>query len=184
MARVTCTGHTAQSGCVLWEIPSIREARRVLEGRPAVLFAGEFVGHVDSHGRIAVPDALLEALSGGAIVARGFERCISVYSTDGWQRLADEIRELPATDEQTRRLSRFIFASADEQQIDRQGRLDLSAPVRRYAGIDRDVVVVGAGNLIEIWDSGAWAVELASLESQTTGVGHSGNPAGDERAAA
>ncbi len=149
-----------------------------------MLFAGQFEGHVDSRGRIAVPDAFIEALSGGAMVARGFERCISVYSPDGWQRLAGEIGELPVTDAETRRLTRFIFASADEQQIDRQGRLELSAEVRRYAGIDREVVIIGAGELIEIWDSEAWALELAVLESQTAYTRKQGNPARDEQAAA
>ena len=155
-----------------------------MEGRSAVLFAGEFEGHVDSRGRIAVPAALVEARSGGAVVARGFERCVSVYSAESWQRLADEIGKLPMTDAKTRRLARFMYASADEQQIDRQGRLELPGPALQYAGIDREVVVVGAGDSIEIWDREAWAVELAALENGIADPGDQADSGGDERAAA
>lgn len=184
VARETPTGQTVDYGRGWRGIPWSEKERRVLEDRPALLFAGEFEGHVDSKGRIAVPDAFTDALSGGAVVARGFERCVSVYSAEGWQRLAEEIGELPVTDAETRRLSRFIFASADEQEIDRQGRLELSVAVRRYAGVEREVVVIGAGNLIEIWDREAWAVELSVLETQAAVTGNLGNAAVNENIAA
>ena len=146
-----------------------------------MLFAGEFEGHVDSRGRIAVPPAFTQALSGVIVVARGFERCISIYSEDGWKRLADEIEELPATDAESRRLARFIFASADEQQPDGQGRIELPAALRRYAGIDRDVVVIGTGHSVEVWDSESWAAEIAGLHGR---LSKPGGPAVNEQAAA
>ncbi|MDA1256571.1 MAG: division/cell wall cluster transcriptional repressor MraZ [Chloroflexi bacterium] len=136
-------------------------------------FSGEFEAHVDSHGRVAVPSSFVEALSAGAIVARGFERCVSVYSKDGWERIAAEIGELPATDATTRRLARIVFASANDQQIDRQGRLELPKLVRWYAGIDHEVLVVGVGEVIEIWDKRAWVAEVAALEcgaARETGI--------------
>lgn len=138
-----------------------------------MLFAGEFQGHVDSRGRIAMPAAFAEALSGDVVVARGFEQCVAVYSSEGWDRIASEIRELPSTDPETRQLARFIFASANEQQVDRQGRIEMPKAILAYAGIERDVVVLGTGDAVEIWDSESWKAELGSLPGRVSDKGHS-----------
>ncbi|MDP6823498.1 MAG: division/cell wall cluster transcriptional repressor MraZ [Dehalococcoidia bacterium] len=158
--------------------------RRDSEDYLNVLFAGEFEGHVDSHGRIAVPAVFAEALSGVVVVARGFERCVSVYSEQGWQRIASEIRDLPATNAKTRRLARFIFASAHEQEADRQGRIELPKTVLRYAGINRDVVVIGTGEAVEIWDRESWAQELDAVQARVSDAGDSTDSPIDERHAA
>ncbi len=149
-----------------------------------MLFAGEFEGHVDSRGRIAVPPVFAEALSGVVIVARGFERCVSVYSEEGWQRIASEIGELPVTNAETRRLARFIFASAHEQEADRQGRIELPKSVLRYAGIKRDVFVIGTGEAVEIWDRESWAEELGALQARVSDASDSLDTPADERHAA
>lgn len=144
-------------------------ARRILEDLLAVLFAGEFDGRVDSHRRIAIPAVFAGELSEGVVVARGFERCISVYSAEGWERIASEIRELPVTNAETRRLARFIFASANEQEPDRQGRIELPKAVLLYAGITTDVSVIGTGDVVEIWDRDTWAAELGTLQVRVAG---------------
>jgi MraZ protein len=136
-----------------------------------VLFAGEYQGNVDSRGRIAIPTAFAEALSGEVVVARGFERCVAVYSAEGWERIAAEIRDLPSTNAETRQLARFIFASANEQQADRQGRLQLPRTTLDYAGIVRDVVVLGTGDAVEVWDREAWASELGALPDRVSDAG-------------
>ena len=138
-----------------------------------MLFAGEFQEHVDSRGRIAIPAPFADALSGEVVVARGFERCVAVYSAEGWDRIAAEIRDLPSTDPETRQLARFIFASANEQEIDRQGRIELPQPLLDYAGIERDVVVLGTGDSVEIWDRESWKTELGALPERVSATGRS-----------
>ena len=153
-----------------------------------MLFAGEFDGRVDSHRRIAIPAVFAEELSEGVVVARGFERCISVYSTEGWERIASEIRELPVTNAETRRLARFIFASANEQEPDHQGRIELPKAVLLYAGITTDVSVIGTGDAVEIWDRDSWAAELGTLQVRVaaadTSADVSPDASGEERLAA
>ena len=104
-------------------------------------------------------------------MARGFERCVAVYSAEGWERIAAEIRDLPSTNAETRQLARFIFASANEQQADRQGRLQLPRTTLDYAGIVRDVVVLGTGDAVEVWDREAWASELGALPDRVSDAG-------------
>ena len=138
-----------------------------------MLFAGEFDGRVDSHRRIAIPAVFAGELSEGIVVARGFERCISVYSVEGWERIASEIRELPVTNAETRRLARFIFASANEQKPDHQGRIELPEAVLLYAGITTEVSVIGTGDVVEIWDRDSWAAELGTLQVRVAGSSNS-----------
>jgi len=148
-------------------------ARRNLEDHRAVLFAGEFDGKIDSHRRLAIPAVFAGELSGGVVVARGFERCISIYSAEGWERIASEIRELPVTNAETRRLARFIFASANEQEPDRQGRIELPRAVLLYAGITTEVSVIGTGDAVEVWDRDSWAAQLGTLHVRVAGSSNS-----------
>jgi MraZ protein len=148
-----------------------------------VLFAGEFEGRVDSRRRIAVPAVFAEALSGDVVVARGFERCVAVYSAEGSERVAAEIGEMPITNAESRRLARFIFASAFEQQPDRQGRIEQPKSVLSYANIEQDVTVIGTGDSVEIWDRASWKAELGELQTQVTRGTDTANAQGERPAA-
>ena len=121
------------------------------------MLSGEYNHLVDTKGRINVPAKFRCELGDSFIMCKGLDKCISVYPKSAWDELAAKIKSLPTTDRNARRFSRFILGSALECTPDKQGRTKVSASLMEYAGIEKDIVVVGVETKVEIWDSKEWA---------------------------
>jgi len=130
------------------------------------LFLGEYDHSIDQKGRIAIPARLRDSFEQGAVLSRGFEKCIMVYPLAEWNRVAEKLAALPATQSKVRRINRSTFSSAFQQELDRQGRVLIPPQLRDYAGINGDVVVVGANTYLEIWSKEEWAAERANLATE------------------
>lgn len=120
------------------------------------MFTGTYHHSVDDKGRIVVPSKVRDRLDDGLVVTKGQERCLFVFPMDRWQDEVDKITRLPRTDRRYRNYARSFFGGASDQQLDKQGRLQLPPPLRDYAGIDKDVVIMGVADRLEIWDAAAW----------------------------
>ncbi len=130
------------------------------------MFLGEYDHSIDQKGRIAIPARLRDSFEQGAVLSRGFEKCIMVYPLAEWNRVAEKLAALPATQSKVRRINRSTFSSAFQQELDRQGRVLIPPQLRDYAGINGDVVVVGANTYLEIWSKEEWAAERANLATE------------------
>jgi MraZ protein len=97
-------------------------------------------------------------------VTRGQERCLYVFPLAEFERLADQLRQAPVTSKQARDYLRVFLSGASDEVVDKQGRVTIPTALRSYAGLDRDVAVIGAGQRVEIWDSVAWDSYLAEQE--------------------
>lgn len=128
------------------------------------MFVGEYTHTIDAKGRIFVPAKLRDDLSKVFFITKGNDKCISVYSDTEWEKLAEKFNNLPAI--QRRHMQRFFFSSADKQELDAQGRFTLSAEYREYAGLDKEAIVVGNNNVIEIWSKENWDAEKTLLDNQ------------------
>lgn len=115
------------------------------------MLIGEFGHSLDAKGRVHFPAKLREDLGDSFIITKGLDNCLFAYSTDEWKILEDKIRTLPMS--KSRTLQRFFFAGAVEVEADKQGRILIPANLREYAGLDKDVIVVGASVRAEIWDA-------------------------------
>ena len=115
---------------------------------------GEYSHDVDVKGRMNFPVRLREDLGESFILTKGLDNCLFVYSKEEWAVLEGKIKEMPMS--KGRVLQRFFFSGACEVEPDKQGRILIPASLREYAGLERDVMVIGASNRAEIWDKSAW----------------------------
>ena len=136
-------------------------------------FAGEHDHKVDPQGRISMPSRLREAFKGGMVLSRGADRCVVGYTESQWEETVGQIANLPIHLAKNRKILRMTFGSAYQVDADRQGRVLLPLPLRRYAQINEDVVIVGMGKFLELWSKEVWEKESESLEDEAWQIGES-----------
>lgn len=120
------------------------------------MLLGEYEHSIDTKGRIAMPAKLREGLGGKFIITKGLDGCLFVYAMDEWQRVEQKLASLPMSRKTARDFTRFLFGGACDGECDKQGRVLLPASLRRYAGLEREAVIVGVGSRAEIWDAAKW----------------------------
>ena len=115
------------------------------------MFKGEFNHTIDPKGRIIVPMKLRDELGENFVITKGLDGCLWMFDNDQWEKVENEIREMPFTLKEARVISRFIIAGASDGEMDKQGRVLIAPNLREYAGLDKDVVLDGVGSRVEIW---------------------------------
>ncbi|WP_042223864.1 division/cell wall cluster transcriptional repressor MraZ [Oceanobacillus manasiensis] len=120
------------------------------------MFMGEFQHNIDAKGRIIVPSKFRDELGETFIVTRGLDKCLFAYPMNEWKLLEDKLKKLPLTKKDARAFTRFFFSGAVECEVDKQGRINLPQPLRGYAALDKECVVIGVSNRIEFWASENW----------------------------
>lgn len=120
------------------------------------VFFGTYTPKLDDKGRLFLPAKFRDQLSEGLVVTRGQERCLTVWPRRAFEQLAGQAQEAPVTDKAVRDYTRLLFAGASDDQPDKQGRLSIPPMLRDYASLAKDVIVIGVGNRLEIWDSSRW----------------------------
>ena len=106
-----------------------------------------------------VPSKFREQLGEEFVVTKGLDGCLFIYPEDEWDRIEEKFREVPLTTQDARKFARFFFAGAVACEIDKQGRILIPQVLRSYAGIDKDTVLVGVLNRVEIWSRERWESE-------------------------
>lgn len=120
------------------------------------MFIGEYQHSVDDKNRLAIPVKFRRALKGGAVVTRGIDNCLFLFSKLEWQKLAEKIAQLPISQSQARAFARLMLAGAMHVSLDSQGRVILPDYLKKYARLQKKVVVAGVFNRIEIWNESVW----------------------------
>lgn len=128
------------------------------------MFIGQFEHSVDEKGRLAFPAKFRKNLQGGAVVTKGLDGCLFVFSKEKFIQMAESIDKLPYTKSSVRLYSRLILANASEVEFDKQGRAILPAHLKIYAKLEDRAVVTGLFNRIEIWSADMWEKEMAKTE--------------------
>lgn len=134
------------------------------------MFIGEYTHNMDVKGRMAVPAKFRNKLSGGAIITRGLDKCLFLFSIEEWQKLAEKIVSLPLTQANSRAFSRLMLAGAADCNIDSQGRILIPDYLRKYAGLEKEVVIAGLYNRAEIWDEKSWSGYKKDTESRSEDI--------------
>ncbi|QPZ39862.1 division/cell wall cluster transcriptional repressor MraZ [Paramicrobacterium chengjingii] len=129
------------------------------------MFLGTYSPKLDDKGRIILPAKFRDELAGGVVMTRGQENCIYVFSTREFEDMHEKIRQAPVTSKQARDYLRVFLSGASPETPDKQNRITIPHNLRSYAGLDRELTVIGAGSRAEIWDSEAWETYLAEQES-------------------
>lgn len=128
------------------------------------MLLGEYRHNVDVKGRVSVPSKFRGDLGQSFIVTKGLDNCLFMYSKSEWETFENKLKALPLTNNDARSFMRFFFAGATECEVDKQGRINIPQLLREYAGIKKDVVIVGISTRAEIWDSSKWE-EYTSSDS-------------------
>jgi len=132
------------------------------------MFFGEYPYKVDEKGRVPLPPKFRRQMKEGVILAKGIEKCITVYPIEEWKRLSDSLAAKAVTPANLRKLNRAIFGSAFSASFDGQGRITLPFSQREYAGIGDTAIVVGANTCVELWSEDEWKAEKTSAEEQAS----------------
>ena len=120
------------------------------------MFFGTYTPRLDDKGRIFLPAKFRDELAEGLVVTRGQERCLYVWSMEEFSKLTERLRETSVTNKSARDYVRMFFAGASDETPDKQGRITVPPTLRGYASLERDCIVIGAMNRIEIWDAASW----------------------------
>ncbi len=131
------------------------------------MFIGEYSHTIDEKGRMAVPAKIRRGLGSGAVVTRGIDNCLWIFPKKEWQELASKLASLPLSDANSRAFSRLMLAGAMEVDFDIQGRALIPGYLRDYAGLNKNAVIAGLFNRLEIWDAKMWQEYKTKTEKET-----------------
>ncbi len=137
------------------------------------MFIGEYHHSIDEKNRLAVPTKFRLDLSKGAVVTRGIDSCLFLYTKKEWEKLAIKLADMPISKSKTRAFARLMLAGAMDVNIDKQGRAIIPDYLRRYAGIGKKTVVAGLYNRLEIWDEKKWEEYKLKSESNSEDIAES-----------
>lgn len=129
------------------------------------MFLGTYAPKLDEKGRLIMPAKFRDELADGVVLTRGQERCIYVFPTAEFEGFHDRIRQAPVTSRQARDYLRLLLSGAHAETPDKQHRITIPAQLRQYAGLGRELAVIGAGTRAEIWDAQAWDDYVAANEA-------------------
>jgi MraZ protein len=128
------------------------------------MLLGTHTPKLDEKNRLILPAKFREELSAGIVVTRGQERCLYLFAASEFASVHEKIRQAPVTSKQARDYLRVFLSGASDEVPDRQGRITLPGLLREYAGLNRELVIIGVGSRAEIWDSSVWQQYLSNNE--------------------
>ncbi len=129
------------------------------------MLTGEFNHSIDAKGRLIIPSKFREILGDDFVITRGMDNCLFLYPLNEWKIFEEKLRTLPLTNKNARLFTRHFLGSAVDGGVDKQGRVLLSSGLRTFAKLEKDVVLVGVLDRVEIWDKAAWDENNAVVEA-------------------
>lgn len=120
------------------------------------MLMGEYYHSIDEKNRLIIPSKFRCEIGEKFVVTRGLEKCLFVYSLVEWENIVNKLRTLPFTKKDSRDFTRFFLSGATECMLDKSGRVCITSPLVKYAGLTKNCVIIGANDRLEIWDKNAW----------------------------
>ncbi len=135
------------------------------------MLLGAYEHTIDDKNRLTLPAKFRQAFADGIVITRGLDGCLFAYRRQDWGRLVESrLSALDTLSPEGRRIQRHFFSGATESELDKQGRVMVPRELIDHAEIERDVVVAGVNDRVEIWDRAAWRKELAAVEGSAEDV--------------
>ncbi len=134
------------------------------------MFIGEYSHNLDDKGRMAIPVKFRRELAKGAVVTRGLDNCLFLYTKTEWAKLAEKLAALPISQSNSRAFARLMLAGAMDVEVDKQGRVVLPEYLRKFASIKKSLVVAGLYNRLEIWDEELWNKYKNQTEAESGAI--------------
>lgn len=131
------------------------------------MFIGEYQHNVDQKKRLALPSKFRKELGRQVVVTRGLDKCLFIYPLKTWKELAQKLGTLPMGESGTRSFIRLMLAGATDVEMDSQGRVLVPDYLKEYAGLEKEVIVAGLFNRLEVWDEDKWKEYKTKAEANT-----------------
>ena len=129
------------------------------------MLKGEYSHNIDPKGRVIIPAKFRDDLGEHFVITKGMENCLYVYPENEWTAFEEKLNPLPTTtDKKARAFAHFFQGSANDGDLDKQGRTLIPPALRTYAKLEKEVVFIGMGKRAEIWDKARWDEKNAELE--------------------
>lgn len=128
------------------------------------MFMGEYRHSIDEKGRLIIPAKFRSELGETFVITRGLERCLFVYPLSEWKILESKLKNLPFTKKDARAFTRFFFSGAIDCELDKQGRVTITSVLREYATIQKECVIIGVSNRVEVWSKDIWEQYVSESE--------------------
>lgn len=140
------------------------------------MFMGEYNHSIDTKGRLIIPSRFRDELGDEFVVTKGLDGCLFVFPQTEWQAFEEKLKTLPLTNKSARQFARFFVAGATPCELDKQGRILVPGTLREFAGLEKDVVLTGMLNRIEIWSKEKWSLnnscdDMDEIAEQMTDLG-------------
>jgi MraZ protein len=136
------------------------------------MFMGEYHYSIDDKGRITIPSKFRYELGEKFVVTRGLDNCLFVYPMEEWNHIITKYRELPNT-KNARDFMRFFLSGATECEFDRQGRTNISSPLMKYADLNKECVIIGVNDRLEVWSKDRWINFIETNEENLSDIADS-----------
>lgn len=117
---------------------------------------GEYNHTIDAKGRLIIPSKFRETLGDEFVVTKGLDGCLFVYDNKEWSTFEEKLKSLPITNKDARQFVRFFLAGAAAVEVDKQGRILVPGVLREFAGLEKEVVLIGVASRVEIWSKARW----------------------------
>ena len=128
------------------------------------MLSGEFNHSIDAKGRLIIPSKFRENLGENFVITKGLDGCLFLYPDNEWKTFEEKLRTLPLTNKDARIFTRFFLGSAVDGGLDKQGRVLISSALRNFAHLEKEVVLVGVLDRVEIWDKAKWEENNTVIE--------------------
>lgn len=134
------------------------------------MFIGEYNHNLDDKGRLAIPAKFRLILKKGAVVTKGLDNCLFLYSKEQFEKIAKKFAALPISQAKARAFSRHMLAGAMDVDFDNQGRVTLPEYLRKFSSLKKGVIIAGLYNHLEIWDEDAWNKYKQAAEENSNSI--------------
>lgn len=133
------------------------------------MFMGEFHHTIDNKGRLIIPSRVREDLGDQFIVTRGLEKCLFIYPRDEWNNIIQKYKQLPDTKDR-RYFMRIFLSGATICELDKQGRINIPIPLLEYASLEKDCIIIGVDDRLEVWSKERWDSFITENEENLSDI--------------
>ena len=134
------------------------------------MFMGEYHHSIDEKKRLIIPSKFRTELGDSFVITRGLENCLFVYSLVEWNKITDKLRKLPFTKQNARNFNRFLLSGATITELDKQGRIVIPSTLASFASIEKDCVIIGVNDRLEIWSKTKWENFFSENEDKLSDI--------------
>ena len=134
------------------------------------MMMGEYHHNIDDKGRLTIPSKFRFDLGDKFVITRGLENCLFAYSEDDFKKIVERLEQIPFTKKDARQFMRFFLSGATLVEFDKQGRINITAPLISYANLEKECIIIGTGDRLEIWSSDNWNSFMDSTKDSMSDI--------------